>query len=124
MSGQTVPALMPKTTVDDLYRTDGLAELIGGRIVCFPAIDYKPVCIVAEIVFILYHHARQMGQGEVGTTQPPKPLPATDPTRRLIPLPSIEAKRVMPNLPSLVGEYPLMTSLPEFIGDLSCQTNA
>jgi Uma2 family endonuclease len=67
MNGQNMPALMPRATVDDLYRTDGQAELIGGMIVCFPPFGYKAGCIVGEIVSSLYDHAQKTGQGEVGT---------------------------------------------------------
>ncbi len=67
MSGQTAPVLVPRATVGDLYRTDGQAELIGGRILRFPAFGYKPGCIVGAIVSSLYDLAHKTGQGEVGT---------------------------------------------------------
>ncbi len=59
--------IIGRATVDDLYRSEGQAELIGGRIVCFPAFGYKPGCIVGKIVSGLYDHAHKTGKGEVGT---------------------------------------------------------
>jgi Uma2 family endonuclease len=56
-----------RATLDDLYRTPGQAELIGGKIVRYPAFGHKPGCIVGKIVSSLHDHTRRTGQGEVGT---------------------------------------------------------
>ncbi len=56
-----------RATRDDLYRTPGQAELVGGRIVRFPPFGHKPASIVREIVSSLFEYARKTGRGEVGT---------------------------------------------------------
>jgi len=50
-------------TVDDLLKTDGKAELIGGRIVSFMASGNKPSLAAFEIAVSLREFARQVGRG-------------------------------------------------------------
>jgi len=64
VSSPTAPAI---ETLDDLYRTPGKAELIGGRIVHFMATGYKPNLVAGEIFFSLKVHVRATGLGEAFT---------------------------------------------------------
>ncbi len=50
-------------TLDDLYRVEGKAELIGGRIVTFMASGDDPSVIALEIAVSLRDHAKQTGLG-------------------------------------------------------------
>jgi Uma2 family endonuclease len=61
----TVPTA--RATIDDLYRVDGKAELIGGRIVRFPPAGQLPSEVAGEIYVSLRQHARSLGQGKVYT---------------------------------------------------------
>ncbi len=54
-------------TLDDLMRTEGKAELIGGRIVHYMATGYRPSRVAARIFRSLDDHAETTGQG-VATT--------------------------------------------------------
>ncbi len=53
-----------RATLDDLYRTPGKAELIGGRIVHFMATGRKPSRVAGRIYRSLDDHATQTGIGE------------------------------------------------------------
>jgi Uma2 family endonuclease len=62
MSMATVQQM--KATLDDLYRTPGKAELIGGRIVEFMATGRKPHRTALRITISLDAYAQQSGIGE------------------------------------------------------------
>ncbi len=53
-----------RATLDDLYRTPGKAELIGGRIVNFMATGRTPNRVAFRIARSLDDHAEQTGKGE------------------------------------------------------------
>src|SRR5437667_10473123 len=53
-----------RATLDDLYRTPGKAELIGGRIVQFMATGEKPSRVAFRIARSLDDHANQTGKGK------------------------------------------------------------
>jgi len=57
-------ARQPPATLDDLYRVDGKAELIGGRIVHFMASGDLPSEIAFEIAVRLREYARQCAVGK------------------------------------------------------------
>ncbi|MDX1945633.1 MAG: Uma2 family endonuclease [Pirellulaceae bacterium] len=50
-------------TLEDLYRVDGKAELIGGRIVHYVASGYEPSRVALEIAVSLRDYARSSGKG-------------------------------------------------------------
>jgi Uma2 family endonuclease len=52
-----------RATLDDLLRTEGKAELIGGRIVHFMASGHQPCVVALEITVSLRGYARQNGRG-------------------------------------------------------------
>jgi Uma2 family endonuclease len=52
-----------RATLDDLYREEGKAELIGGRIVRFMASGDLPSVVAGEIFVSLRLYARAAGQG-------------------------------------------------------------
>jgi Uma2 family endonuclease len=52
-----------RATVEDLYRVEGKAELIGGEIVPFMSPGHIPSQVALEIAFSLREYARQRGQG-------------------------------------------------------------
>lgn len=52
-----------RATLDDLYRTEGKAELIGGRIVELMATGNKPNQVAGNIYASLRTHARRTGRG-------------------------------------------------------------
>ena len=56
-----------EATLDDLYRVEGKAELIAGRIVHHMAAGRKPSRIAARIFQSLDAHAEATGQGEAYT---------------------------------------------------------
>src|SRR5438067_6900377 len=56
-----------RATLDDLLRTPGKAELIGGRIVRFMATGRKPNRVAFRIARSLDDHAAQTGRGEAYT---------------------------------------------------------
>ena len=66
MKEMTATATTP-ATLDDLMRTPGKAELIGGRIVHLMATGYRPGRIAARIFRSLDDFAEETGQG-VATT--------------------------------------------------------
>lgn len=53
----------PQATLDDLYRTEGKAELIGGRIVQFMASGDLPTCVALEIYTSLRLYVKTTGKG-------------------------------------------------------------
>ena len=59
----TPPTGLARATLDDLMRTPGKAELIGGRIVEQMATGYRPSRIAARIFRSLDDHAEASGQG-------------------------------------------------------------
>ena len=52
-----------RATIDDLYRVDGKAELIGGRIVHYMASGDLPSVVAFEVAVSLREYARQAGRG-------------------------------------------------------------
>ena len=56
-----------RATIDDLYRTEGKAELIGGRIVQYMATGRKPNRVASRIFRSLDDYAMVRGVGEVYT---------------------------------------------------------
>ncbi len=52
-----------RATIDDLMRTEGKAELIGGRIVEFPMNGFLPGEVAINIVINLKAYARQVKRG-------------------------------------------------------------
>lgn len=56
----TAPA---RATIDDLYRVEGKAELIGGRVVELMAIGLRPGEVATNILFSLRAHARASRTG-------------------------------------------------------------
>jgi Uma2 family endonuclease len=57
-------APVKRATLDDLMRTEGKAELIGGRIVRFMPTGRRPSQIAGRIYRRLDDYAQQTGQGE------------------------------------------------------------
>jgi Uma2 family endonuclease len=53
----------PRATLDDLYREEGKAELIGGRIVQFTASGHAPSLAAFEIAMSLRAFSKRVGQG-------------------------------------------------------------
>jgi Uma2 family endonuclease len=51
-------------TLDDLYRVEGKAELIGGRIVRYRPSGHRPSKVAMLIAFSLDRHAGLIGRGE------------------------------------------------------------
>jgi Uma2 family endonuclease len=60
-------ATQARATLDDLYRVDGKAELIGGRIVRYMATGRRPSRVASRIFRSLDDHAEQTGRGEAYT---------------------------------------------------------
>jgi Uma2 family endonuclease len=54
---------LPRATLDDLYRTEGKAELIGGRIVRFMSSGHLPSTVAEEIFISLRLHVKSTGHG-------------------------------------------------------------
>src|SRR5687767_14157433 len=50
-------------TLDDLYRVEGKAELIGGRIVRFMASGHLPSTVALDIAISRRAHAKSTGRG-------------------------------------------------------------
>jgi Uma2 family endonuclease len=64
LGGTAMATVTPKrATVDDLLRTEGKAELIGGRIVKSMPSGYEPSRIAFEIAVSLRERARVLGRG-------------------------------------------------------------
>jgi Uma2 family endonuclease len=57
----------PRATLDDLYRTPGKAELIGGRIIPFMPTGIRPNEVAGNIYVSLRAHAQQSGRGRAFT---------------------------------------------------------
>ena len=57
-------AIQTRATLDDLYRTPGKAELIGGRIIPFMASGEKPSRVAFRIARSLDDHATQTVKGK------------------------------------------------------------
>src|SRR5262245_37868882 len=60
-------SVVPRATLDDLYRTEGKAELIGGRIVPLMPTGRRPNRVAARIFRSLDDHAAATGVGEAYT---------------------------------------------------------
>jgi Uma2 family endonuclease len=60
-------ATVQRATLDDLYRTPGKAELIGGRIVEYRATGMRPGEVAGIIYVSLRLHAKQTGKGRAYT---------------------------------------------------------
>jgi Uma2 family endonuclease len=60
-------ATQTAATIDDLYRVDGKAELIGGRIVHYMATGRRPNRVASRICRGLDDHAEATGRGEAYT---------------------------------------------------------
>ncbi|HVS38492.1 MAG TPA: Uma2 family endonuclease [Gemmataceae bacterium] len=56
-------AAQTRATLDDLYRVEGKAELIGGRIVHFMPSGHLPSVVAGEIFVSLRSYARAAGRG-------------------------------------------------------------
>jgi Uma2 family endonuclease len=54
---------LPRATLDDLYRTEGKAELIGGKIVRFMSSGHLPSIVAGEIFVSLRMYVKSTGQG-------------------------------------------------------------
>ncbi len=52
-----------RATLEDLYRTEGKAELIGGRIVHYMATGLRPSEVASNIFVSLRAYAKQTGKG-------------------------------------------------------------
>src|SRR5437868_5925396 len=61
------PTTQTRSTLADLVRTPGKAELIGGRIVHLRPTGYRPNRVAARIFRSLDDHAEMSGQGEAYT---------------------------------------------------------
>jgi Uma2 family endonuclease len=59
-----VTAALQTATLDDLYRVEGKAELIGGRIVRYMPSGHRPSKVAMRIAFSLDRHAGLIGRGE------------------------------------------------------------
>src|SRR5689334_13253935 len=57
-----------RATVEDLYRVDGQAELIRGRIVAAGPVGFLPGRVSAKIFRSLDDHAKATGRGEAYTS--------------------------------------------------------
>lgn len=57
------PVTQAPATLDDLYKVEGKAELIGGRIVHYVASGDRPTCVAFEIAVSLRLHVQQLGRG-------------------------------------------------------------
>ena len=58
-----VTTLPGRATTDDLLRTEGKAELIGGRIVCHMPVGHRPSRVAARLFRRLDEYAEQVGRG-------------------------------------------------------------
>jgi hypothetical protein len=66
----------PAVTIDDLYRVEGRAELIGGRMVHLPMFGVLPARVVGRLALSLDRHAEQTGRGEMLTSTMAYAFPA------------------------------------------------
>jgi Uma2 family endonuclease len=62
-----IPPMLPTTqtpaTLDDLYKVEGKAELIGGRLVPFPSLGHCPAQLAFEIAISLHEYAEETRAG-------------------------------------------------------------
>jgi Uma2 family endonuclease len=56
-------SITSRATLDDLSRTEGKAELIGGRIITYMATGVRPNEVAGNIYVSLRAYAKQMGRG-------------------------------------------------------------
>jgi Uma2 family endonuclease len=63
MTEFAVIAPLRPATLDDLYRVEGKAELIGGRIVHFMASGHAPSVVALNVAVLLKQYAKQVKQG-------------------------------------------------------------
>jgi Uma2 family endonuclease len=56
--------LSPRSTIDDLYRVEGKAELIGGKIIHLMASGVKPSEVALEIAFALRAYVKRTRAGK------------------------------------------------------------
>ena len=61
------PGIPERATLADLARTEGQAELIGGRIVTSPPFGYRPARVASQIQLALHEFAEAAGRGEAFT---------------------------------------------------------
>jgi Uma2 family endonuclease len=61
--GQTMATATTRATLDDLYRVEGKAELIGGRIVHYMAAGDLPGQVAENIFVSLRLHTKSIGRG-------------------------------------------------------------
>ena len=57
-----------QATIADLYRTEGKAELIDGRIVLYPPKGYATCVAKDNILYSLHEYAEKTGEGEAAST--------------------------------------------------------
>lgn len=58
-----VIARQETATLDDLYRVEGKAELVGGRIIHYVASGHEPSVIALDLAILLRAYAKQTGVG-------------------------------------------------------------
>jgi Uma2 family endonuclease len=56
-----------RATVNDLYKEDGKAELIGGRMIRLSPSGHLPTLVAGEIAYSLHAHSRSIGRGAAYT---------------------------------------------------------
>ena len=61
----TVPG-QPPATLADLMRTEGKAELVGGRIIHLPLFGYLPGIIAGNLLVALCDYEKQTNNGQAG----------------------------------------------------------
>src|SRR5262245_23277738 len=93
-----------RATLDDLYRTEGKAELIGGRIVQYMATGVRPNEVAGNIYVSLRNFAKKRGKGKAFADNVGYGIPE---------LPSSERESFAPDASYYDG--PLPTNLMQFI---------
>lgn len=63
VSTNSIVPSAPSATIDDLYRVEGKAELINGRIVRFMPTGHLSATVAAEIFVYLRAYVKQTGKG-------------------------------------------------------------
>jgi Uma2 family endonuclease len=58
---------MARATLDDLLNEPGKAELIGGKIVHYAAVGYRPNRVIGRLLRSLAEHAERIGRGDALT---------------------------------------------------------
>src|SRR5438045_2509901 len=61
-------ATVARATLDDLARTEGRAELIGGKIIRFPPHIWKVGVLCGHLITSLHLYAKSLGRGIVGAS--------------------------------------------------------